>query len=209
MTLSLLVVDDHELIRLGLHAMLEGTPIQVTASASCKAETLEVAHRMKFDLVLLDVRIPHDDGFAILEILKAEAPSLPVLMYSTFEYPNLIARAVALGASGFIPKSVPRDRMIELLIAVGAGKNIWTREELRRASSAVTSSSAGADDLPLTLRESEILKLLASGSTNKRIASQLNISYETVKEHVQNILRKIGVSDRTQAAIWAVRHGLV
>ena len=100
--------------------------------------------------------------------------------------------------------------MVSAINTAATGEGVWTRDELRRVTGALATPRLAADvEVPLTQRESEVLKQLALGLTNKEIANSLTISYETVKEHVQHILRKIGVSDRTQAAVWAVRHELV
>ena len=131
-------------------------------------------------------------------------------MLSTFDNPTYVARAVALGASGYLSKSLDREEIIEAIMGAHRGGNSWTREALRRVAGALATPRIAADvDVPLTHRESEVLVQLAQGLTNKEIALALGISYETVKEHVQHILRKIGVSDRTQAAVWAVRQGIV
>jgi DNA-binding NarL/FixJ family response regulator len=117
---------------------------------------------------------------------------------------------VALGASAYVLKSDTRARLIECIELAVKGESLWTREELRRVTGALATPRVISDvEVPLTQRESEVLRQLANGLTNKEIANTLNISYETVKEHVQHILRKIGVSDRTQAAVWAVRKGLL
>ena len=117
---------------------------------------------------------------------------------------------MALGAAGYVLKGSPRDALLETIRTAAAGENAWTREELRRVTGALATPRLAADvEVPLTQRESEVLRQLSLGLTNKEIAQALDISYETVKEHVQHILRKIGVSDRTQAAVWAVRKELV
>jgi DNA-binding NarL/FixJ family response regulator len=109
-----------------------------------------------------------------------------------------------------LSKSLDREQIIEAIKGAYHGGNSWTREALRRVAGALATPRIAADvDVPLTHRESEVLEQLAEGLTNKEIAFALGISYETVKEHVQHILKKIGVSDRTQAAVWAVREGIV
>jgi DNA-binding NarL/FixJ family response regulator len=131
-------------------------------------------------------------------------------MLSTYDNPTYVARAVALGASGYLMKGLSRDELVAAIRRVAEGGDAWTREELRRVTGALATPRVMADvEVPLTQRESEVLRQLAFGLTNKEIAQALGISYETVKEHVQHVLRKIGVSDRTQAAVWAVRKGLV
>jgi len=210
MTISLLVADDHQVVRLGLRNILEGSGIEVTAEAMTGEEVLAAVAAKRPDVVLLDVRMPGGDGLHILGRLKLDYPDLPVLLFSTYDNPTYVARAVALGAASYILKSDPKERLIEAIQIASRGESAWTREELRRVTGALATPRVVSDvEVPLTQRESEVLRQLANGLTNKEIALALGISYETVKEHVQHILRKIGVSDRTQAAVWAVRKGLV
>jgi DNA-binding NarL/FixJ family response regulator len=120
-----------------------------------------------------------------------------------------VTRAVALGASGYLLKGCTRDELVNAIRKVAAGESIFTRDELRRTSGALATPRLAADvEVALTQREGEVLQQLAKGLTNKQIAEVLHISYETVKEHVQRVLHKIGVTDRTQAAVWAVRKGI-
>ncbi len=150
------------------------------------------------------------DGLNVLGRIKLDSPNTPVLLFSSYDNPTYVARAVALGASGFILKSEPGEKLIAAIQAAAEGKSSWSRDELRRVTGALATPRVVLDvEVPLTQRESEVLKQLVNGLTNKEIAQALDISYETVKEHVQHILRKIGVTDRTQAAVWAVRNNLV
>jgi DNA-binding NarL/FixJ family response regulator len=206
----LLIADDHEVVRSGLKSLLHGTEIDVVAEAATGEDAVRKTMEFELDVVLLDIRMPKGDGLNALGRIKLERPDLPVLMLSTYDNPTYIARAVALGASGYLLKSAGSENIVTAIRRVAAGENIWTREELRRVTGALATPRLAADvEVPLTQRESEVLRQLALGLTNKEIAQALSISYETVKEHVQHILRKIGVSDRTQAAVWAVRKGLV
>jgi DNA-binding NarL/FixJ family response regulator len=210
MAIDLLIADDHEVVRAGLLRLLEGTDIRVVGTAADGNSALALALEQRPHLVLLDVRMPDGDGLNCLARLKVELPDTPVLMFSTFDNPTYVARAVALGAAGYLLKSASRSQLIEALRAVAGGETLWSREELRRVSGALSGPrAAGEIDVPLTKRESEVLKQLAFGLTNKEIAQALGISYETVKEHVQHVLKKLGVADRTQAAVWAVRNDLV
>jgi DNA-binding NarL/FixJ family response regulator len=210
MSIKLLIADDHEVVRTGLCSMLAGSEIEVVAQATTGEEVISLVLSHQPDVVLLDIRMPQTDGLNCLGRLKMDHPTLPVLMLSTYDNPTYAARAVALGANGYILKGTSRDRLLESLRTAAAGENAWTREELRRVTGALATPRMNADvEVPLTQRESEVLRYLVQGLTNKEIAGVLQISYETVKEHVQHILRKVGVSDRTQAAVWAVRNGLV
>ena len=208
--IRLLVADDHEMVRLGLKSLLEGTEIEITAEAATGEEAVRQALSKEVDVVLLDIRMPHGDGLTALGRIKLEKPRLPVLILSAYDNPTYVARAVALGAHGYVLKSASREELVEAIRRAAKGETTWTRDELRRVTGALATPRLGSDvEVPLTERESEVLKQLANGLTNKEIAQALHISYETVKEHVQHILRKIGVTDRTQAAVWAVRKNLV
>ena len=210
MAIRVLLADDHEVVRRGLKSLFEDTDIQVVAEASNGHETLKLVKEKKLDVVLLDVRMPDMDGLNVLGRIKLDHPDLPVLIVSTYDNPTYVARAVALGAAGYVLKDAGRDKLLDAVHGAASGETVWTREELRRVTGALATPRLNAEvEVPLTQRESEVLKQLALGLTNKEIAQALHISYETVKEHVQHILRKIGVTDRTQAAVWAVRKKLV
>jgi DNA-binding NarL/FixJ family response regulator len=210
MSIKILIADDHDLVRSGLKTLLANTDIEVVAEVGTGDAAVKWALAHKPDVVLLDVRMPDGDGLTALGRIKLEKPEMPVLMLSNFDNPTYIARSVALGAAGYLIKSCSRDELIAALRMAATGESAWTRDELRRVTGALATPRLAADvEVPLTQRESEVLKQLAYGLTNKEIANTLHISYETVKEHVQHILRKIGVSDRTQAAVWAVRKQLV
>ena len=210
MSIKVLIADDHEVVRSGLKTILANTDIEIAAEVATGEAAVKWAMAHKPDVVLLDIRMPDGDGLTALGRIKLEKPEMPVLILSTFDNPTYIARAVALGASGYVLKDCTRDELLQAIRTTAAGESAWTRDELRRVTGALATPRLAADvEVPLTQRESEVLKQLALGLTNKEIANTLHISYETVKEHVQHILRKIGVSDRTQAAVWAVRKQLV
>lgn len=208
--IRLLIADDHEVVRSGLKVLLADTDIKIVGEVATGAAAVKFALEHDIDVALLDIRMPDGDGLTSLGRIKLDKPDLPILILSTFDNPTYVARAVALGASGYLLKGCTRDELINAIHTAVTGESAWTREELRRVTGALATPRLTADvEVPLTKRESEVLKQLAYGLTNKEIAQTLNISYETVKEHVQHILRKIGVSDRTQAAVWAVRKELV
>ena len=210
MSVRLLVVDDHEVIRTGLKSLLAGSDIEVVAEAATGKEAIEQAERSRPDVILLDIRMPDGDGLAALEKLRGVVPDSRVVMLSTYDNPTYVARAVALGASDYVLKGASREDLIATIMAAAVGESPSRAGELRRVASAMKVRQVIDDDeVPLTQRETQVLRHVALGLSNKEIGRSLEISVETVKEHVQNILRKIAVSDRTQAAVWAVRKGLV
>ncbi|MEE9603356.1 MAG: response regulator transcription factor [Thermoguttaceae bacterium] len=210
MSIRLLVADDHQVIRTGLVSLLAGTEIEIVAEATNGKECIEQAEKVNPDVILLDIRMPDGDGLSTLEKLRAKMPDAVVVMLSTYDNPTYIARAVALGASDYVLKGSSRDDIIATITAAGRGESPSRSGELRRIAGAMKIRQAiDDDDVPLTQRETQVLRHVALGLSNKEIGRSLEISVETVKEHVQNILRKIAVSDRTQAAVWAVRKGLV
>jgi DNA-binding NarL/FixJ family response regulator len=210
MAIRILIADDHEVVRAGLKTLLADTDVEVVAEATTGEQAVKCAMSQPVDVVLMDIRMPDGDGLTALGRIKLDKPDMPVLMLSTFDNPTYIARSVALGASGYLLKGCTKEELLQAIRTAAKGESAWTRDELRRVTGALATPRLAADvEVPLTQRESEVLRQLAYGLTNKEIAQALHISYETVKEHVQHILRKIGVSDRTQAAVWAVRKQLV
>ena len=210
MSIKLLIAGDHELIRTGLASLLAGSNIEIVAEAANGKETIKLAEQHKPDVILLDIRMPDGDGLATLEKLRAKVPDSRVVMLSTYDNPTYIARAVALGACDYVLKGSKRENLIATIEAAAAGESPSKAGELRRLADVMKLREVINDDkIPLTPRETQVLRNLALGLSNKEIGLSLEISVETVKEHVQNILRKIAVSDRTQAAVWAVRKGLV
>ncbi len=210
MSIRMLVCDDHEVIRTGLKSLLAGTNIEIVAEASNGADAIKLAQKEKPDVVLLDIRMPDGDGLSTLEKLHGKMPDVRVVMLSTYDNPTYIARAVALGASDYVLKGSSREDLVATIQAAAAGESPCRSGELRRIAGAMKVRQVlDDDDVPLTQRETQVLRHVALGLSNKEIGRSLEISVETVKEHVQNILRKIAVSDRTQAAVWAVRKGLV
>ncbi|MEO8496848.1 MAG: response regulator transcription factor [Planctomycetota bacterium] len=208
MSIRILVADDRDLIRAGLREFVGGTDLEVIAEASIRDALKVLRDRPTVQLVVLGAEPPGTEGLALLDQLKASAPGTPVLLYVARTSAELIAAAIARGANGMVLHEASRSTFIKSVHSVVGGESLWSREDLRRAGSAARSATSGTD-VQLTRRESEVIVKMVEGLTNKQIAVSLGISYETVKEHVQHVLRKVGVTDRTQAAVWAVRHRLV
>ncbi|MEK6237209.1 MAG: response regulator transcription factor [Planctomycetales bacterium] len=210
MTIRLLIADDHEVVRSGVVSLTVGTDIEVVAQASNGNEALERAKEVNPDVVLLDIRMPDGDGLKTLDRLRQELPDVRVLMLSTYDNPTYAARAMALGANGYVLKGSTRNELLSAIETVAKGEDAWTHQELRRMTNPNATTRNNADlETPLTQRESQVLRQLALGLSNKEIAKTLHISVETVKEHVHHILEKLGVSGRTQAAVWAVRNNVL
>jgi len=210
MSISVLVCDDHEVIRTGLTSLLAGTGIEIVADAATGKEAIKKAQKIKPDVILLDIRMPDEDGLATLEKLRAKVPGSRVVMLSTYDNPTYIARAVTLGACNYVLKGSPREAIVATITDAASGDSPSRDGELGKIAGTMQIRQVlDDDDVPLTQRETQVLRHVALGLSNKEIGKSLQISVETVKEHVQNILRKIAVSDRTQAAVWAVRKGLV
>jgi DNA-binding NarL/FixJ family response regulator len=210
MAIRVLVADDHEVVRSGLVSLLAGTDIEIVGQAGSGRDCVELAKKVQPDVVLLDIRMPNGDGLEVLEQLQDEAPGARVIMLSTYDNPTYIARAITLGAHDYLLKGATREELIAAIRAVASGDTTRRSAVLKRVASVLRTTGVPIDDeVTLTMRENQVLRHLAMGLSNKEISKSLSISIETVKEHVQNILRKLNVVDRTQAAVWAVRKGLV
>jgi len=208
--IQILIADNHELVRCGLKALLSGTEIKIVAEATTLQAALKVALEKKdLDLALLDIRMPDGDGLTALGRIKLDRPELPVVMFSAYDNPSSIARAIALGASGFLLKGCSRDELLTTIRTVAGGGSIWSKEKLHSASRSLRSPRfAGTLEASLSDTEGEVLLHIAQGLTNKQIAAAMDVSENMVKDHVKIVLRKLGVADRTQAALWAVRNDL-
>jgi DNA-binding NarL/FixJ family response regulator len=209
--IKIIIADDHEVVRCGLVNLLDDTGIEVVAEAESGDDAVRLAKKYKPDVILLDIRMaPGTDGLIALEKIRADAPGVICIMLTTFDNPTYVARAVASGAHDYVLKGCSRQELLDAVTGAAAGKLPMRAGELRRVATTMANRVPTPDpDVPLTAREMQVLRHVALGLSNKEIAKSLTISVETVKEHVQNILRKLSVSDRTQAAVWAVRRGLV
>jgi len=210
MTIKLLVADDHEVVRRGLHTLFNDTDVKIVAEATTGKEAVEQTLKHKPDVVLMDIRMPDVDGLDAIEKLRKKSPDTPVVILSTYDNPTYVARSAALGAFDYVLKGAPRKELVAA-VARAARRDAPTQSSiLSRVKETFEKKREGvSEDMPLTERETQVLRHVALGLSNREIARSLEISVETVKEHVQNILRKIQCTDRTQAAVWAVRKELV
>jgi DNA-binding NarL/FixJ family response regulator len=207
---TVVLVDDHAIWRGGVRSMLDDTEFKVIGEASSGKEAVVVVRELQPQMVLLDIRMAGGDGLDALHAIKSEFPRTAVIMLTTYDNPTYMARAVAGGASGYLFKGIEYEPLIETLRTVASGGMLLSAEDLVHSLRNVDPTAAESEDLvePLTNREREVLRLVATGIPNREIASVLFIAESTVKTHVEHIIGKLGVSDRVQAAVWAARHGL-
>jgi NarL family two-component system response regulator LiaR len=209
--IRLLVVDDHPVVRLGLRLYLADQPdLEVVGEAADGLSAVARAQEMHPDVVLMDLQMPLLDGIEATRQIRAALPQTNVVVLSTYLDKQNIGQAIAAGAIGYVPKDVPQD---ELAAAIrdAAHDVVHLAPAVQRTLLESMTGQPGREPEPeeLTEREREVLVLLAEGRSNKEIARQLRVTERTVKGHVGNVLGKLGVSSRTQAAIYAMRHGLV
>ena len=211
MKTRLMIVDDHEVVRMGLRAALDVEPdFTVVAEAANGREAIDKARAHRPDIVLMDVRMEGMDGIEACREVRNELPETKVLMLTSFAEEETVVAAVLAGAAGYVLKNVARARLLEALRAVAAGESLLdskvTKGLLEKLMAART---APDDDGELTAREREVLVLIADGATNKEIAAKLVVSDNTARNHVSHILSKLGFSRRSEAAAYAVKKGLV
>jgi DNA-binding NarL/FixJ family response regulator len=220
----LLIADDHALLRGGMRAMLEVAPdLEVVGEAENGREALDLCRELDPDLVLMDLSMPEMDGIAATRAIKAEFPKTGVLVLTAHADQNLLLEAIRAGAAGYVLKGVGPAQLVGVVRGTLSGESPVDQElvmqlvrrlaEEARQPAAPAASSAGELDGPapgsLTPRELDVLRSLTTGKTNREIAHDLHLSLSTVKRHLERIIAKLGVSDRTQAAVKAVELGLI
>jgi len=209
----LVIADDHELSRAGLRAMLTGQRgLEVVDEAANGREALALCRRLQPDLALIDVRMPEMDGLATCRSIKQECPATSVILITVYEKSEYLIEALKAGAAGFLLKDITQPELITSIRRVLRRESLLNSEVVVRLLGHLDGETSSREELlpkQLSEREYEVLRLLVQGKTNPEIAQQLTISVGTVKIHVEHILAKLRVSDRTQAAVRAIELGLL
>lgn len=205
----LVIVDDHELARAGLRSMLASVSgLEVVGEATNGNEALMLCRELRPNLALIDVRMPGLNGLATTRAIKQENPAISVIMVTMYDNPEYLLEALKAGAAGYVLKDTTRRELLMAVRRALRGESILYGHLLQPLGTD-TSRSVPQPVEPLTVREREVLRLLAQGQTNREIAHNLIVSAGTVKTHVEHIIAKLGVSDRTQAAVRALELGLI
>lgn len=197
------LVDDHPTFRAGLRALLEASDIEVAGEASNGAGALDCAREHEPDVVLMDLSMPGVDGVAATRQISRELPRVPVVVLTSFSDRARILDALDAGAIGYLLKDADPDELIRGIEAAAAGQSPL---DPRAAREVLAMRQAPAGGESLSAREAEVLRLVSDGHANKVIALRLGISEKTVKNHLSAVFQKLGVTDRTQAALWARRN---
>ena len=209
--IGLLIADDQALFRSGLARLFaDDVRVEVLGEAADGAEAVRLAARLKPDVVLMDLRMPNLDGVEATRQILTANPAVKVIVLTTFDTDNQVLLALQAGASGFALKDTTPEAIIHAIEAVMAGQRVMASQVAQRVLDMISGVKSPKDFYDgLTAREVEILRLVAGGQANKQVAYQLRISEKTVRNHISHIYEKLGIYDRTQAVLYAVRKGLI
>ena len=212
MRLRVIIADDQALVRSGFASLLTAHDIEVVGEAGSGPEAVALAHRVRPDIVLMDIKMPDGDGIEATQRIRAEMPGVKVVMVTAFDDDDGLVDAMRYGAAGYVLKNVKAEDFISLLSRVMQGEVVvspWIAsrivKELLNDRERLRGRSRQGE---LTKREKEVLSLVASGGSNKDIASSLSVSDNTVKYHLRNIMEKLELKNRAQLGVYAARKGL-
>ncbi len=209
MVTKILLVDDHPVVYEGLKCALDATSFEIVSIVSATADLPDAIQTHQPDVVVAESRFNGQDVLGVLERMFHDPEQMKVVIFSQCTNPTSVARAAAIKVNDYVPKTARTDVLIESINNAVEGRDasetsllVITKSKMRRPRQSIS------QDIPLTKRELQVLQQVALGLSNREVGKSLGISVETAKEHVQNILRKLDVNDRTQAAVWAVKRGL-
>ena len=214
MPIRVVLIDDQTLVREGIKGLLSlSDTVEVVAEGADGADAVDLVRAYEPDVVLMDMRMPRVSGAQATETLKAEGLDVPVVILTTFDDHEQVLEGIRAGAKGYLLKDVSLESLIDAISSVASGETMIQPAITETLLRGLSDSSAGtpADDNfeALTTRETEVIRLMAGGYSNREIANALHKSEGTIKNHVSNILAKLGVRDRTRAVLKAIEHGLL
>jgi DNA-binding NarL/FixJ family response regulator len=211
--IKLLIVDDHEMVRLGLRSILErGTEIKVVGEAGSPKDAVYQAGVLRPDVVLMDVRMPGGSGIDACREILARDPQMKIIMLTSYGDEDAVYAAIMAGAAGYLLKEINRAGLVEAVVGVHEGRSLLDPEVTRKVLERIRRMASQTDAVTkaaLSEQEKRVLRLVAEGKTNKQIAADLFLSDKTVKHHISNILGKLNLTSRSQAAVWATQHNLL
>lgn len=208
--ISVLIVDDHTVVRDGLQALISAEPsMHVVAAVGDGIEAVEFAKKLNPDVILMDLVMPHMDGIQATIEIKKDNPDARILILTSFAEDHQVFAAIKSGATGYLMKDSSSEELIQAIRDIYKNKPVLQPEVAKRLMLDIRSQDdQSSQDKALTVREIEILEQVALGKTNQEIADELFVSERTVRTHITNILAKLGLSNRTQAALYALREGI-
>jgi two-component system, NarL family, response regulator LiaR len=213
MTIKVLIADDHKLFRQGLIGLIKTRDdlVEVIGEAETGEEAVCLAEQLRPDVILMDIYMPEMDGLQAAKEIHSRFPKIAIVMLTSSEKDGHLYEAVQVGVSGYLLKSLDANELFDLLKGVVKGETAMTRAMAGKLLKSVANRMADGDkgEQSLTERELLVLRLVASGASNQDIADKLTISINTVKSHLKSILDKLQLENRTQAATYALKHGLV
>ncbi|MDD5260227.1 MAG: response regulator transcription factor [Methylacidiphilales bacterium] len=208
--IKILIVDDHEMVRLGLKTLIENQPdLQVAAEADSVENALKMAAKTRFDLALLDIRLKGGSGFDLCRQFKAQEAPPHVLILTSYDSDDLLLEAAEAGADGFLLKDADGHRLIESIRKIAAGERILDQSMATSVFSALQKqrlSGKTKETGELSRQELRVLAQVARGKTNKEIGSELGLTEKTIKNYLSNAMGKLGISRRSEAAVYYVTH---
>lgn len=208
--IRILIVDDHTVVRDGLHALLSAEPgMEVVGAAGDGEEAVRLAQSLVPDIILLDLVMPYKDGVQATLEIKRDHPAIRILILTSFGEDHQVFSAIKAGATGYLMKDTSADDLIRAIHDAYENRPVLQPEIARKLMDGIQNQDSGVnDEVALTEREVEILQHLAQGKSNQQIADDLFLSERTVRTHITNILGKLGLANRTQAVLYALREGI-
>ncbi len=212
MTLRVLIADDHKLFRQGLISLMKTRPdlVEVVGEAETGAQAVKMAEKLQPDVVLMDIYMPEGSGLEAARRIREKTQEVEIVMLTSSEEDEHLAEAVGIGVAGYLLKNLDREELFELIGGIESGEAAITRtmaaKLLKTTARQRTTTQEGEE---LTDREIDVLKLVAQGASNSEVAEQLGVTINTVKTHLKHIYGKLQIDNRTQAATYAIKTGLV